>query len=465
VDRKVSQFAILFAVSFGSALIIAWPSLRYPWFWDDYHLIRAFGADELMRALRGPWDLDNIESVSYRPLWVVANHARAVVLGESILLHRLFLLGVLAVFTALVTQAAVYAGLISLPYAAAAAAFSVLVKSNHANLMWLTDATHALSGIPVALCCFVPLQARGLRRVLWPLICFLLAFVGVLVREDIAALFPVVVGLQAYRALAPGATCAPQAGWLRSHGKAWLVRACLASVPLLASLGVYFWLRRSFVPGAVTAFSSAGFLSHATMTFHVMGTKVWPSALLAWRVCIALLLGAAILGRGPLGASRVRVVAWLACALVGCLPGLVQKRSNLLMVPSILFMLALAMAVEALQRSSLARPVWLTATALAGVFAFMTGCQTRRTLLCAHPQSLETVQYTGDFLYGVFASRATIPRERRAYGEAYLRGFGIVSNQTFNAQMERLRQEARGQPKRPNPKLQAFTPPYPFLSH
>src|SRR5688572_19621486 len=103
-DKPLLRLALLFVTTLMAALLVAWPTRTYPWYWDDYHLIRAFSPEELSRVFRGPWDVDGIESASYRPLWVVANHVRAWLFGEHILMHRLFLLAVLALFTTLLTM-------------------------------------------------------------------------------------------------------------------------------------------------------------------------------------------------------------------------------------------------------------------------------------------------------------------------------------------------------------------------
>lgn len=456
------RFVILWGVSFACALIVAWPSLRYPWYWDDYHLIRVFTGEELASVFRGPWDVDNIESVSYRPLWVVANHLRAWLFGENIVLQRLFLLAVLALFTALVALAAHMLGLL-LPYAAGAAAFSLLPKSNHANLMWLTDATHALSGIPVALCALLPAATQGKARYLWPVAGFLLALTGLSVREDIAALFPFVVLVQAVRA-AQADRDMPRAPRLRVLAR-WALLVFRATAPLLAALLVYFAARKAYVDGAVTGFNFAGFVAHVRMTFLIMGMRAWRTTLIAWCVFAALLLGAALIGRGRIAAMRWQVAAWLVCALVGCVPGLVTERSNLLMVPTVLFALALAAALQALARSGAHKAVPVLAVLASLTFGVITFRQTRRALLAGHPESTDTITYAGDFLYGPYARRATIPPERRASGEVYLRQFGIESRDTYKRALRDVIKAASKRPKRPQADGKPFRPPNPFLVH
>ncbi len=111
-------------------------------------------------------------------------------------LHHLFLLFVIALFTSLLVFAVHVSGL-GLPFVLGAAVFALGTKSNHANLMWLTDATHALSGIPVAICCLLASMRSGSPSRRLQALIFVLGLTGLLVREDIAALFPLVVLLGA----------------------------------------------------------------------------------------------------------------------------------------------------------------------------------------------------------------------------------------------------------------------------
>jgi hypothetical protein len=392
----------------------------------------------------------------------VANDARAWLFGENILLHRLFLIAVLALFTSLVTLAVEALGL-AFPYAASAALISVLAKSNHANLMWLTDATHALSGIPLAFACFVPLSTSGLSRLLWPVLSCALALAGLLVREDIAALFPLVVIVQVQRAHLARKRVAPEGP------RQMFVAGCLlvlrASAPLAASLALYFAARKSFVADAVMGFSFRGLASHAKMTFLPMGTRVWRSVKLGYSLLIAFLLGTTFFRTGRLGAMRWQIGTFLGCTLIACTPGLVLARSNLLMVPNLLFFFALASAVQELVRRNLHKSVALTTLALCVTLGVITFRQTRRALLSGHAQSTQTIEFAGEFLYGVYASRATIPTERRAAGEAYLREFGIYDTNSFKRALPLIIKDAQKRPKRPNVEGRPFNPPNEFLVH
>jgi hypothetical protein len=428
---------------------------EYPWYWDDYHLIRRFSGAELLRAFHGPWDLDQIETLSYRPLWLLANHLRAVLLGEHLVLHRLTLLALTALFASLVAYSAHRQGL-KLVYAVGASLVAVSVKANHSNLMWLTDATHALSAIPVALCCVLVARPSWVSSRLAPPAIALLSLAGLLVREDSAALFPLLV----FMCLARPREALTASRRHRNRELAYVVLA------LTASLVVYFGLRKLFVPDASTKIHLAGGLSHAWMTFEMLGTAVSRPWRLGWDAFAgSLLVGAlacALLRRGPLG---WKPVAWLGCAVVACSPGLVQARSNLLMIPVAIFACALAMALQTathvVDRRGFDAAVLVLVLALGATSVE----QTEAALLSGHPKSVENIEYTASVVYGRYASRATIPGARRDTAKEFLHHFGIVSRSTYQRVIPALFRRARAKPRAPHEDGTPFLPPSPFLSH
>jgi hypothetical protein len=407
----------------------------------------------LREAFVGPWDVDAIESVSYRPLWVVLNHARATALGENIFLHRLLLFAALAVFVALIAFCAHQIGL-RFGYALFAGCLAIFSKANHANLLWLTDATHAFSGIPVAICCVMRARHVQASR-LQPLLVFVLSLFGLLVREDIACLFPLVV-------LVGMIGDGDASEYLASTWAPRLWSQMPTLLALCASLGIYYLLRKTYVPAAVQGFDPNGMWAHVRMTLTLTGTRTHESVIISFYLFVGMLLGAALFAQDPHG-LRPSLLCLLGCTILACTPGLVMARSNLLMVPAALFACALAFALAmALEQCEL--PLLRVLICAAAVwFCRQTYLETRTSLLAGHPQSIQTVQYAADFLYGDYASRATIPARRRAAAEAYLKRYGITSAESYAAQMPRLLAKAKRRRKPGNKKL--FTPPSSFLDH
>jgi hypothetical protein len=460
-DRRT--FVLTFSLAFAFALFTSWSTLRYPWYWDDYHLIRSFSPYELARVFIGPWDVDGIETVSYRPLMVVANHCRAFAFGENLILQRVFMLASLALFTSLIVFCAWREGL-NLPYTIGAVVLAVVTKANHANLMWLTDATHALSGIPVALCCLLrSYPGHRLSRV-EPLLIFLLALTGLLVREDIAALFPLVVVVgsrrrwRVDRGQSKARSASSRSGvrdTLRIHGSCTAALGC--------SLVSYFLLRRTFVPDAVRGFHVAGMISHAQMTLAIMGTQGSKNLRVVWYLLVGAVFGAALLGAGREGGLRREMLLWLCCAALGCTPGLVQERSNLLMVPATIFACALAMAAQTVVHLCESRALAIGLLLFGIAFGWVSFEETRTALLSGHPRSTQTIQFAADFLYGEYTSRATISAERRAFGERYLRQFGIDSPASYAAVFPNVVEQAKQRVRNPEGHREPFIPANPFL--
>lgn len=452
--NDVRKLGALVVAAFVSALAVARSTLHYPWYWDDYHLVRRFSASELRAVFTGPWDVDAIESVSYRPMWVVLNHARTALLGENIVLHRLLLLASLAVFVALLGLCAHRAGL-AMRYTLLGVCVAVVSKGNHANLLWLTDATHAFSGIPVALCCVLRASSHRPSRI-QPAGIFALSLFGLLVREDIAALFPLVVLIGLIVPRDPPERVFPS-----------FLGRMLSQVPTLLalclSLGVYFWLRQTFVPSAVEGFNLNGLFEHLRMTVDVMGTRTSANTRMAWHLFAGVLLGAGVIAYTE-SYLRLPLACFASCAILACTPGIVLVRSNLLMVPTTLFAFTLAFGLAAaIERCD---SLWLQGVlcALALWFGRQTYIETRESLLAGHPRSVETIQFAADFLYGQFASRATIPADRRAAGEKYLKTFGIDSPESYAQRMPRLLRMAKHR-RKPGKDRKPFTPPSLFLDH
>src|SRR5689334_2991344 len=140
------SFLFLVLVFFVAGAVLSNDSLRYPWYGDDFHLVRCFSGNEIAQAFSGDWDKDGIETPGYRPLTVAFNAFRGCVFGESVFCQRLFQIGLLAAFLAV---AAIVAMNLGLPYWGAmfAGLFTICGKNNWWNLVWIVDGVHALTGL------------------------------------------------------------------------------------------------------------------------------------------------------------------------------------------------------------------------------------------------------------------------------------------------------------------------------
>ena len=121
------------------------------------------------------------------------------------------------------------------------------------------------------------------------------------------------------------------------------------------------------------------------------------------------LLVALLLLRGR--EERRMPLVWLALAVITCAPALTLRRDDLLLFPTSFVALFFASALEALSRG---RPVWRGAAVAVLVTGILGGAYVSRVYAQNfHPYSARAVWWNGKFIYGSYASRATIPPERR----------------------------------------------------
>ena len=418
------------------ALWLASPALGFPWYYDDFHLIRAFSRSELHQAFTGPWDVDDLEFRSYRPLMTLFNHLRGGWLGEDVWMHRVLGVTLCALCVSIACLLMTELGLGIAP-AIGAGLLVVAAASNTANLIWITDAAHALSAAFVLAGGFVVLVPRF--RWFHGLVLYAAALAGMLVREDIAVLFSLVAlaSLTAANRMTPLSPHNDGAA-LPSLRTLDLSRLLVVIACLVAAIVTYFALQRAMVPRQAMSMEPAGGLVHFYWTLLPSGTDSVRIVLGQLAAFAAALLGLPFIYRRNRTAF-VTIVLLLAGVVLACLPGLLTQRMNLLLVPTLFYAFFLAACGQALGTRIAVRG------GLALVWAgWMALCihQSRIVQEAAHPLSLDNVQHTTEFIYGEYRARgARIPAVRQAEGERYLARFGISST-ADSARFTTLRDEA-----------------------
>ncbi|PYL95575.1 MAG: hypothetical protein DMF18_07690 [Verrucomicrobia bacterium] len=73
-----------------------------PFHWDDFHLIRQYSGAEMLSVFHGVVDPDKIETPGLRPVSILLYNLQGTLWGENILLHRIFVLFLMALFLFLV---------------------------------------------------------------------------------------------------------------------------------------------------------------------------------------------------------------------------------------------------------------------------------------------------------------------------------------------------------------------------
>ena len=432
---RAREAAAALLVAATVALALAWPSLRWPMVYDDLHQIRAYTPAELAAALRGRSDPDGIETRGVRPLNLVFNHVQYALFGENVVAHRLFLAALHAGYAAGLAIIAVGFGL-PLPFALLAMALAMCARYSVYHYVWLVEGHHYVQGLLFEGALIVLLG--GLRRlsVFRLTLSALLLLAGALIREDTLALVPVLLIL-GYVSL--GAAPARRAPTLLGVYAASLV---LGSLALLA-------YRARVAPEAIApGHDVAAFLVSARRALNPMGLEHFDALtyalVLLWGALGPLLVLALLLVRRPI--ERRMPVVWLGLAVITCAPALTLRRDDLLLFPTAFVALFFASALHALSRD---RPALLTSAVALLMAGILGGAYVSRVFAQNfHPYSARAVWWNGKFIYGSYASRATIPPERREAIARQLATVGIRNEAQLKTRLRKMVADAIAQGRR-----------------
>jgi len=433
---RARETAAAFLVCGVVALALAWPSVGWPMVYDDLHQIRRYTAAEAAAAFQGRSDPDGIETQGLRPLNLLFNHAQYALFRENVVGHRLFLAGLHAVYAALLALVAVRFGL-PLPFALLATALAMCARYSVYHYVWLVEGHHYVQGLLFEAALFALLA--GLRESssgAWLGLSAACLFAGILIREDTIALAPVLVVL-GYVGL--GATAGRRA-LTRLGGYA----AALA----LGSLGL-LGLRAWLAPQAVKpGHDVLALLVSVRRALNPMGLEHFDAAshalVLLWSVLGPLLILALLATRRP-EVWRMPLV-WLSLAVVTCAPALTLRRDDLLLFPTAFVALFFGSALDALSRG---KPLLRRAAVAVLVTGIVGGAWLSRVYAQNfHPYSARAVWWNGKFIYGSYASRATIPPERREAMARQLATVGIRNEVQLKVRLRRMVAEAIAQGRR-----------------
>lgn len=417
------------------ALILAWPSLRWPMVYDDLHQIRGYTADDVAAAFRGRSDPDGIETRGLRPLNLVFNHVQYELFGESVVAHRLFLAALHALYATLLALIARHFGL-PLPFALLATGLAMCARYSVYHYVWLVEGHHYVQGLlfEAALLALVAgLRAASAFRLVLSTALF---FAATLVREDTIALAPVLavlgyVGLEADREKRRLQLLAGYAAALALGSLALLwYRAMVAPTAVPPGhdvMGLLVSVRRALNPMGLEHFDAA---SHALV---LLWSALWP----------LLILG--LLTTRPPEARRMPLV-WLALAVMACAPALTLRRDDLLLFPTAFMALFYGSALWEVTRDRVrlrhAAAALLVTGILGGAYLSRVYAQN------FHPYSARAVWWNGKFIYGSYASRATIPAERREAIARQLASVGIRNEAQLKTRLRKMVAEAIAEGRR-----------------
>jgi hypothetical protein len=164
LSQPIAQASLTGALAAVALMAITYQSLGYYWNWDDLHLVRRFTAAELLSTLVGTWNPDGFETLGFRPLTTLFNHVRWLAFGEFVEAHRLFLVGLFAVYLAGLGRIATRIG--ARPAVGVLAAlFTVCAKNSYYHVVWISDGIHLAQGLFVLAAAFAVLSfTDGGRR-------------------------------------------------------------------------------------------------------------------------------------------------------------------------------------------------------------------------------------------------------------------------------------------------------------
>lgn len=417
------------------ALALSWPSLRWPMVYDDLHQIRGYTSAEVAAAFGGRSDPDGIETQGVRPLNLLFNHAQYALFGENVVAHRLFLAALHAAYAALLALIAARFGL-SPAFALLSAALAMCARYSVYHYVWLVEGHHYVQGLlfeAALLALLAGLRAASFVRLALSVILF---FTALLIREDTIALAPVLV-LLGFVAL--GKAPARRSLVLLGGYAAALVAGSLGLLAYRAAVAP-----RAVPPGhdvlallvsVRRALDPVG-LEHFDLLTHGL--------VILWGALGPLLI-VALFARGRPEERRMPLV-WILAAVIACAPALTLRRDDLLLFPTAFVALFFGSALEALTRG---RPALRRAAAAFMLTGVLGGAYLSRVYAQNfHPYSARAVWWNGKFIYGSYASRATIPPERREAIARQLASVGIRNEAQLKTRLRKMVTDALAQGRR-----------------
>jgi hypothetical protein len=441
--RALRSAAASFLLFSAIGLALSWPALRWPMAYDDLHLLRSYTPVERAQVWRGRWDPDGVEHAGFRPLTVHFNEMRYRLFGENVAAHRLFMVGLCALYASLL---AMVASALAVPFPAAVAAGVLMLCSRYSvyHYTWLTDGNHPFQGILFAAA--VLALIAGLRRRSPPwLVTSLLAFAAaILVREDALALVPVLLLF----------------GFVAAPGERRGLAAFAAG--LLAVSSALFVYRLHAVPDAPPpGVDVRSFLVAVRRALNLVGPESFDgvSRALAWTWTAApvLVVPGLLLRRRAIDVRPAFV--FLASAVLACTPALTFRRDDMLFFPVSFAALFCATGLWVLARDGLALRAAAAALFASGLIGG--AYNSRAFALNFHPDSARAVRWNAQMLYGAYADRVTIPAERRVALQRQLAAHGVTSAAdlpSLGPRIARVRSEGPFRPGRPG---ELFFPPLP----
>jgi hypothetical protein len=459
---RISKIAIL-----TSLLLLIWSALfastfRYPFFWDDFHLIRPYSGPEILSAFHGVIDPDKIETPGLRSCSILLYNLQGSLFGENVVAHRIFMIVLMGAFLMATGMVLLETGLGFLQVAIVFVLF-VFSRVFASLVLWISLSHIILAYIWIVLTAYFFL--RWVKRGRWFFFFLMLATftLATFTREESYTL-PVVLPLL----------------WLISSFDASRWRqVAIAALSISVIVCFHYWLWHFLVPNAL----SPEFTGSAAKRFLVAMAASWLPGGYQWIgftdkfigiVWVGFLIGVGLLFI-RLASPRVRWQFLGACCLgvLLSLPAIGVARSYGIALPTLAFMTAISIAISEVYRQMHSQdrfrkwPRYAFVSSVILGLAVGIGGGIHRSIYVAESMQencAKRVDWDGRFLFDLFDRPATIPESRRQAGLARLRTFGIQSADDLRSLQKTLRQDPNQYRQRKPTTNGLFLPKYDYLS-
>ncbi|HWY40917.1 MAG TPA: hypothetical protein VNX27_08995 [Chthoniobacterales bacterium] len=458
--EKVVKVTVLTGVllSIWSALFAS--TFRYPFFWDDYHLIRSYSGAEIRSAFHAEPDPDKIETPGLRPCSIFLFDFQGSSFGDNVVAHHAFMVALMGIFMIAAGMLLLEVGLHFYQVIIVLALF-VSSRIFASLVLWISLSHLLLAYLCIVLTAYFFVLWTRKGHWFWFLLMSVACTLATFTREETYTL-PVVLPIL----------------WLISFfDRTQWRRVAIAALSLFAIVSFHYVLWHLLVPNALSPRFNFGavkrLLTAISGSWLPRGVKMVGSVDTLfgafWIIFVVGLVSIFL----KLARPRVRWQFLGACCLgvLLCLPALGIGRPFGIALPTLAFMTAISIAVGEVSTQIQAGTgfrEWQRTAVTAGIILGLAtgiGGGIRRSFDVAEflrPNCAVRIVRDGEYLFDQLDHAVTIPEQRRKAGLARLESLGISSA----ADLSRMKSDVQNGSFRQNRETEngVFLPKYDYLS-